>query len=473
MARRRTVEARFDFRGGVNTELLPELLEPNELVGTVNARVSERGTIAKRTGSMALFDSITYGTIKDLPYWWDEANKLYFVAGTSFMQWTDAGGLVELESGLTGTKDPLAWEVFPVSATNRLFLASNDGLFYWNGTNLTQVTRPAPATPCQFLAVYQGRLWTGNSSYIEWSAPSDGSDFALANGAGYAKVDLGTGGPLWGIAAIGSSLLLMRERQINRLTLTGADNIDIARDSEGLSSDIGLLSALNSTSYCVAKNMVFFASQDGIYAASEAELVKLSDKIDGDMRDLLASEVPHLAHHRDRQTVRVSFEAEKVWWEYNYAIGAWSGPNSHAYQFNWLAPYEAGKLCGALGARIYDMDRSYTDGALSDGSGGVSYETTIEFPPFLFRDPRQVKTIQGVSSLEADLNDDTHVTLAWSSEMGSGSIELHSRGAGVRSYPFRLRARGRRISIVLTENLKQAFEVAGLVLEAVKGRRGG
>jgi len=64
------VEQRFDFRGGRNTAISPDLLNPNELVDCTNARLSSTyGGFAKRTGSQRIHAAAFPAQIRGVTQW--------------------------------------------------------------------------------------------------------------------------------------------------------------------------------------------------------------------------------------------------------------------------------------------------------------------------------------------------------------------------------------------------------------------
>ena len=70
MAKTRVTDARFDFRGGLNTAVSPDLLNPNELVLATNARlVSNYGAITKRSGTQRIHATAFPATINGVFQW--------------------------------------------------------------------------------------------------------------------------------------------------------------------------------------------------------------------------------------------------------------------------------------------------------------------------------------------------------------------------------------------------------------------
>src|SRR5882672_3177894 len=70
MTKPTVVEQRFDFRGGRNTAISSDLLNPNELVDCTNARLSSTyGGFAKRTGSQRIHAAAFPAPIRGVTQW--------------------------------------------------------------------------------------------------------------------------------------------------------------------------------------------------------------------------------------------------------------------------------------------------------------------------------------------------------------------------------------------------------------------
>lgn len=70
MAKAQVIEQRFDFRGGRNTAISPDLLNSNELVDCTNARLSESyGGFVKRSGSQRIHPNAFPGPVLGVTQW--------------------------------------------------------------------------------------------------------------------------------------------------------------------------------------------------------------------------------------------------------------------------------------------------------------------------------------------------------------------------------------------------------------------
>ena len=109
MAKPHVVEQRFDFRGGRNTAISTDLLNPNELVDCTNARLSNvYGGFSKRSGSQRIHSTAFPASVQGVTQW-DGPNgkqivaisngKLYYRDGFDF----SAGFIVANNSSIART----------------------------------------------------------------------------------------------------------------------------------------------------------------------------------------------------------------------------------------------------------------------------------------------------------------------------------------------------------------------------------
>jgi hypothetical protein len=270
---------------------------------------------------------------------------------------------------------------------------------------------------------------------------------------------------------VGSSLIIWKENNIARFTGVSAADIRLDRETEGVSAEVGLIAV---EALVKAEEIVYFLSDRGVYMANESGVLHISPKIDAELRAESNLEDSRMGHMAARAEIWLTVPSGNTW-IYDYRNQAWSGPYTGFDAFSYAAyersdGYESMIRTGV--DYIYDCDVGVLDDVAYAGTGGTPVTLTVQYPDFLFRDPRLVKSVRGVSTIEADLGASGYVELAWSSEMGSGSVQLHTKGAGVRSYPFRLQARGRRIQVTITEDTENPIQLNGIVLEASEVRYG-
>lgn len=127
------VENRFDFRGGRNTAISPDLLNPNELVDCTNARLSDSyGGFSKRSGSQRVHPNAFPASIRGLTQW----------------------------DGPTG---------------KQLVVVSNGDLYYRNGFSFNSPFTLVPAAGTPRTTLNQGAAagWTGASNTLSGPVPTD------------------------------------------------------------------------------------------------------------------------------------------------------------------------------------------------------------------------------------------------------------------------------------------------------------
>ena len=224
-----------------------------------------------------------------------------------------------------------------------------------------------------------------------------------------------------------------------------------------------------------AEEVAYFLTDRGVYLANESGVTHVSSKIDAALRAESNLDQARMGHFPALCEIWLTLPSGDTW-VYDYRNRAWAGPFI-GFTANCYARYERANgyesMIRGSGLNAYDCDVGALDGVAYDGTGGTKIALEIEYPEFFFKDPRMVKSIRGYSAVEADLGVDGYFNLAWTTEMGSGAVQLHSKGSGVRNYPFRLQGRGRRWSIVLTEDTENPVQLNGIILEATEGRHGG
>src|SRR5258708_10872241 len=90
MTKPQVVESRFDFRGGRNTAVSPDLLNPNELVDCTNARLSTTyGGFSKRTGSQRIHQTSLGAAINGVTQWDGPNGKQVVAISNGAINWRD------------------------------------------------------------------------------------------------------------------------------------------------------------------------------------------------------------------------------------------------------------------------------------------------------------------------------------------------------------------------------------------------
>src|SRR5258708_28598096 len=90
------VESRYDFRGGRNTAISPDLLNPNELVDCTNARLSSTyGGFTKRTGSQRIHKTAFPAAVNGVMQWDSPSGKQVVVVSNGSLWWRNGFDLTQ------------------------------------------------------------------------------------------------------------------------------------------------------------------------------------------------------------------------------------------------------------------------------------------------------------------------------------------------------------------------------------------
>lgn len=131
------------------------------------------------------------------------------------------------------------------------------------------------------LAVFQGRVWLGNSRLLQYTGTGGFDDFSAANASG--SLTIGDADLVHAITALrnfNNYLFIMGDqsvKQIGNISLNNAGNVTLFTILT-LSSDQGTIYPLS----CGSFNRVFmFVNSNGIYAVLGSSVQKISDDLDG------------------------------------------------------------------------------------------------------------------------------------------------------------------------------------------------
>src|SRR5437773_5833621 len=160
--------ARYDFRGGRNSVVSPDLLNDNELVDMTNARlIASYGAFTKRSGSQRIHASAigSGAAIRGL-FQWDAPAGKQVVAIANGDLWyrtgfTYATAFTQVVSGLFSTTKPTFFQPFRANASGApliLFIASDSKFFKWDGTTLTRIDTVAGTPDADRVIAYHTRL---------------------------------------------------------------------------------------------------------------------------------------------------------------------------------------------------------------------------------------------------------------------------------------------------------------------------
>lgn len=424
-------EVRNSFRGGLNVYLSPDLLAPDELTSSLNARVDTDGPISKRLGTRRLHASaLAAAPIKGVTQW-DGPSGSQLVAicnGDLFYRNQSSGeyaAFTQVDPGATdafSTTEPAFFATLraPESgAPLRLYIASGGKLYEWSGTTLVRLDGVTSslghfAPDASLIATYHLRIFTNSlvrPQHLVWSRLGDGRYYAGGLGAdgGTAMVSAIEADDIVALQTVGRSLLVFTHNAIARLGGYSAADIQIDQDMEGVSPDVGIVGpqALHR-----AEHLVFFISDRGAYLASEGAIAPVGLKVqpifDAINRTLLENII--VGHHHGRNEMWVAYSGtgdsslNKSVLVYNLRHQAWYGP----FGFNWatgtagitsMLHYEdtsgnEALLAGCSDGFIRHLDIGLKDDMLSDGTSGNSFSWDATLAPFFFGNPEIVHAVR-------------------------------------------------------------------------------
>lgn len=487
MARERTSDARFDFRGGVNTAYSEELLDATELRHAQNARLGRTGAARKREGSRRHHGAALGGGAPVLGgCQWDAPGGKQTVALCGGTLYYKAAGDAEYTAGPGGFSTTIAPTFAPhrVGAAIVLYIADGVALRTWDGAALTAVAS-APAG-ARGLQIHKGRgFLLDGTKRLYWSRAADLTKWALPDDGGFADVESYDTEPLVGLTPVGASLALAKEESVARYTGIDSAEIRIDRDTEARGTGVGVLAP---GALCPTPLGAFGLSAGGVVLIRESGVdenigAKIADQLAGagGRINTAAWRGAVAGYHRGRRELWlfVPGAGETVngtCWVYALDAECWSGPwRGVAAASLW--PYERPDgtltlLAGGPDGRVRECDVPglFADDALPDGSGGVPVDLDLILAPLLFGTPARVKKLRGNQHVEADLPAGAVLECGWASDMGSvGAVRVPGQGAGVRDYRYRAAAAGRRLALRFRERTANPCTVAGVLPDAVMG----
>lgn len=487
MARPRAADTRFDWRGGVNTTFTEDVLDPTELRRAKNGRLTVYGGITKRLGSTRM-QTAALGLpsfIQGLHGKYDSATGRRIVAianGFLYHKLASAGLAVNFTALAAGMGVATRARMVQYRRGAQMFLyiaCGNLHLYEFDGAALP-VDIPTAPVNCLDVCVYKSRVFvTNGTKVLAWSKRLQGNDFSLASGGGTAEVETFDAEPLIGLGKAGGSLLLFKEDSTARYTGVNPDDIRIDTDTEGVSADKGAISRM---SIVQLPEAVAFLSAEGPYIATPSGVEELGLKIEKEIDELDKALWGNagMAYHKGRRELWLSLPGAGAGqndrlWVMNLRTKSWSGPWPMASSV--LTPFERqdgtdtvirGGYDGFV--RLEDEGPDAKDDRLADGSGGSNVSLEVDLPELLFNDPSREKSLAGKKqSLQADLAAAGSLEVLWSSERGSGQTTIDSAGAGVKSYPYLLDARGKRIRVTYREQTAEVVTLQGGLLDASVG----
>lgn len=304
-----------------------------------------------------------------------------------------------------------------------LFMAANNHYWSWTGSVLTQLD-PANSAPAAYtIASYHTRMFATTQSQpknLFWSKIGDATIFTTGTktDGGSALTDFLTGNALIAMEVIGSSLLLATTEAIMRFTGHASDDIVIAQDTEGISTEVGVVGPNAIKRY---ENTCAYMSNRGPYAATETYTQPIGEQLNSDWFALDQANLSGscIEYHRGRKELWFAVPRSedgglnKTLFVQSVQLNAWQGPWTYPFGITSMSKYIdangseniiAGCSDGFI--RLMDVQNPTTkvvlDDILSDGSGGTNITMIAELPVIHFGIPALKKALKWLL-LQADL----------------------------------------------------------------------
>lgn len=476
-------ERRFDVRKGLNTAFSPDALDEHELRYAQNLQLYEYAGLITRGGTKRLHNTVLEAgaaPVLGLRQWDAPAGKqlVAICNGHFFHKLEGAAEFTKVASTLSTTERP-GFATFRIGPS--IFLYFADGtLRRWDGATLTTSFLGAP--PCTMLLPYKGRmLAAGDPNFpkrVYGSAVTNPTKWSPADGGLIMDAEQYDEEPVTGLAKAGSSVLIFKPDAIQRFTGLSVEDMDLDRDSEGVSREVG----------CIARHtiveiegVVYFLSDRGVYKASEAGVEPVSAQLEDVWKRLNKSAwrksyAVHNAHDFEyRLWVPVDANTQNLTgYFHNYRTGGWTGPHTGtAFGASALAEYEhsgdvEGMVIGGYDGWVRELDVGLLDDVTRAGSGGTGIPWDVEYSVLFFGTPKIEKDLD-VLHVQADLGAAQAFTPYWIVDQGSEQVgvAVASLGAGMRPYEVgRLDGYGRRFRFGLRGTATDRIRIAGFELDA-------
>jgi hypothetical protein len=403
------VEAKSDFRGGINNAASPDLLAPNEVTKIENARLGIfHGSLIKRSGSQRMHTTaIGGGAAVPGVFQWDApaGKELVAVSNGNFYHKTTALGEFTLVASTINTSNPISWMPFrstSASAALVLYFADGSGeVWKWDGTTLTKITGGAGSVPqALVLAAYHTRVWALDERFLKhvfWSDVGDAEDWVSPGitGGGSAIVDTLTGEDIVTLLTLGSSLAVATGDSVSRITGYSNEDIVIAQDNEGISAHHG---TLNRDTFKRVEDFALMHSDNGVYIVTESGAVPGSIKIEPELNQMLRHATARgrlsIGYNRGRREAMVSYWLPGDAYQRNVAVlnvplNAWS-VFRYPFGIRQFARYEdpttgaESIVVGCEDGFVRHLDTGTKDDVLANDTGGSNVTMRVNLPTLFF-----------------------------------------------------------------------------------------
>jgi hypothetical protein len=487
-------EARFDVRAGLNRKVQPNLLNDNELVLSENVRLETlQGGASRRLGTRRLHAASLGGPVTGLQQWDAPGGKqLVAVAdGKLHHKTTYTGAFSSVSPSPVMGSVPAQIMTARENAINaplRLYVADGALVRRWTGSALSTISNLQNVPPnVDLMVLYNQRAFWRRSDQeqtVYWGVlgdPEDG-DAGLGDLGGAAMVDVLRGEGIVAMEVIGSSLVMATPKSVVRFSGYSAADIQIAQDTQGISSEVG---CVGPKALLRAEELGIMVSNRDVYLLNESELRPIGVKVKPILMAANRSALQDICvgFHPARREVWVAYRdegdtAQESVLCYSSELDAWYGPFRYPFGIECFSVFEDENgdehlLAGCSDGFVRDMDTGFMDDALEDGSGGTRFTGTIEYSPLVFENgPHITKTLRRLN-LEHILSEDAEVSIgiatddeghfSWRTLQGSTGKLMDTR---IDFY-----AQGKRFNVRLLLEGSGRIDILGFIAEAFHMQR--
>ena len=449
-----SVDNQADFSGGLNTISAPDALQPNQFRRGDDGRLTPFGAFIKRGGTQQTAAALVSGhAILNAATWYkgDGSSQPLAVPSDGSIWGTTFGSFPLTWAKLTGGNAGALSTTVPPSfagfisgtTTEAMYVADGGGLNKIVGSTLT--TNLATTPNCRIICVHNQRLWgCGDPAFpdsIFYSDLNDGDSLGVgASGGGQIIVRTFGSLNITTLASVGTSLLIVHQGGISRLTGYGQDDVTVA--PAGITSDVGSISPL---AINVVTNSAFFISDRGLYQSNEQTVAPVAtpqqpDPLTGVLPAMSSADIAaiRMAYDQARHELLIFVPNTGVY-VYHTILRAWAGPWANGY----LSPATT-TLFETLNATGYpivlrgdasgfisqcDPPMVVLDNVAADGTGGTTYVMALQPRRFYCQDPNTAKAWRYIYLL-ADLDGSNATNIQWSTNSTADSQNLPTTSSG-------------------------------------------
>lgn len=385
--------------------------------------------------------------------------------------------------------EPTIFAPFRASASGAplvLYMASGGHYFSWDGVTLAQLDPINSAPLTTGIISYHTRMFAMSASKVTpgllpktifWSRLGDATNFNTGTkvDGGSAVTDFLTGQQLVALEVIGSSLLMGTNDSVMRFTGHASDDIVIAQDTEGVSSEVGPVGLLALKRY---ENVAGMMTDRGPYVVTETYAEPSAEQLNPDWQALDSENLSKSSIEYNRARKEMLFAvprsndggSPKTIFSQSVRLQSWQGPWIYPFSIECMCKYfdENGNpnvLAGSADGFVRLMDIGNLDDVLFDGTGGSNITMTVEIPVIHFGVPGQKKTLKWII-LQGDLptGSTLNVNVSFDGEAFQ-SVQVVPDGSGIKNYRVDLDSQGFRLRLQFVDNSAQPVTVNGFTLE--------